>query len=147
LLAEVTGGMKSNMTFLAPLLAAIVVGLASMITAILGKLQLMISSGDLSGTEMVGGMGIDTITKMFNVVKMIPPYWLQIVVGIYLIEIIFILTKTLVTIEAGEDKLSEKYEISKMLSMGMTLYVITALIAIVALAALAAVAVSGIVPG
>lgn len=146
LLAEITSGMKSNMTFLAPLLAAIVVGLASMITMILGRLQLMLTSGQLGADQMIAGLGsLDTITEMFNVVKMIPPYWLQVIVGVYIIEIIFILTQTLVTIESGEDRLSEKAEISKMLTTGMTLYTVAALIAIVALAALAAVAVSGIV--
>jgi len=146
LLAEITSGMKSNMTFLAPLLAAIVVGLASMITMILGRLQLMIASGEISTETTLAGFGnIGTIEKMFPVAKMIPPYWLQIIVGIYIIEIIFILTQTLVTIESGEDRLREKSEISKMLMMGITLYTIAAFIAIVALGALAAVAVSGIV--
>lgn len=145
LLAEITSGMKSNMTFLAPLLAAIVVGLASMITLILGRLQEMISGGGLTGSELLGGLSIGSITSIFNVVKMIPPYWLQIIVGIYIIEIIFILTITLVTIESGEDRLSEKSEISKMLMTGMTLYTIAAFIAIIALAILAGVAVSGIV--
>ncbi|MEM4215146.1 MAG: hypothetical protein QW484_02160 [Candidatus Pacearchaeota archaeon] len=146
LLAEITSGMKSNMTFLAPLLAAIVVGLASMITIILGTLQLMIESGELSAEQTIAGFGnVGMITSMFNVVKMIPPYWLQIIVGIYLIEIIFILTQTLVTIESGEDRLSEKYQISKMLMTGITLYVIAAFMAIIALGALAAVAISGII--
>ncbi|MCX8193800.1 MAG: hypothetical protein N3G19_00320 [Candidatus Pacearchaeota archaeon] len=146
LLVEITSGMKSNMTFLAPLLAAIVIGLASMITMILGTLQMMIETGQLSAEQSMAGFGnVGMITQMFNVVKMIPPYWLQIIVGIYLIEIIFILTQTLVTIESGEDRLSEKYQISKMLMSGMTLYVITAFVAIIALGALAAVAISGIV--
>ena len=38
---------------------------------------------------------------------MIPPYFLQIAIGIYLIEVIFILTGTLVTIDSGEDKLEK----------------------------------------
>jgi hypothetical protein len=76
---------------------------------------------------------------------MIPPYWLQVAIGIYIIEIIFVLTITLVTIENGEDRLGEKYEISKTLSAGVMLYFITALIAIIALAVLASVAISGIV--
>jgi len=146
LLADITSGMKSNMTFLAPILAAIVVGLSSMITLILGRLQLMIEAGQLSTEQSLSGFGnVGMITEMFNVVKMIPPYWLQIIVGIYIIEIIFILTKTLVAIESGEDRLGEKNEISKMLMTGMTLYTIAAFISIAALAALAAVAVSGIV--
>lgn len=145
LLAEITSGMKSNMTFLAPLLAAIVVGLASMITLILSRLEFLIQMNELPAEASFGGLGIGQITQMFNVAKMIPPYWLQIIVGIYIIEIIFILTQTLVTIEAGEDRLGEKAQISKMLMTGMTLYTVAAFIAIIALAALAIVAVSGIV--
>lgn len=145
LLAEITSGMKSNMTFLAPLLAAIVIGLASMITLILSRLQLMISLGEISPDANIGGLGLSQITQMFNVVKMIPPYWLQIIVGVYIIEIIFILTTTLVTIESGEDRLNEKSETSNMLMTGITLYTVAAFLAILALAALAAVAVSGII--
>lgn len=146
LLAEITSGMKSNMGFLAPILAAIVIGLASMITMILGRLQLMLAVGEISSETTLAGFGnLGAIDKMFPIVKMIPPYWLQIIVGIYLIEIIFILTQTLVTIESGEDRLKEKAEISKMLMTGITLYTIATLISIIALTALAAVAVSGIV--
>ncbi len=144
LLADIISGMKSNMTFLAPLLSAIVVGLASMITSILGRLEMMITAGELTGTEAIGGMGLNQITQMFNIVKMIPPYWLQIIVGIYIIEIIFILTGTLTTIESGEDRLGEKAEIGKMLMTGMLLYTVAAFIAIIALALLATVAVGGI---
>ena len=145
LLAEITSGMRSNMTFLAPLLAAIVVGLASMITLILSRLQLLLQIGAMPEEVSFAGMGITQIVEMFNVTKMIPPYWLQIIIGIYLIEIIFILTQTLVTIEFGEDRLSEKAEIAKMLTAGITLYIVAALVAIIALATLAIVAVSGII--
>ncbi|MCL6500491.1 MAG: hypothetical protein K6T16_00455 [Candidatus Pacearchaeota archaeon] len=146
LLADVTSGMKSNMSFLAPILAAIVVGLASMITMILGRLDALISSGQLTGQEEVmGGATVGVISDMFKIVNIIPPYWLQIIVGVYIIEIIFILTTTLVTIESGEDRLGEKAEKSKMLITGITLYTIAAFLSIVALAALAVIAISGIV--
>ncbi|MEM4703132.1 MAG: hypothetical protein QXP53_01470 [Candidatus Pacearchaeota archaeon] len=145
LLADITSSMKSNMTFLAPLLSAVVVGLATMITLILSKLQFLIASGELSATQDLGGFGsVGAITSMFNVVKMIPPYWIQIIVGIYLIEIVMILTSTLVTIENGEDRLGEKYESSKNLLTGMTLYFFTALIATALLGALAIIAVGSI---
>jgi Flp pilus assembly protein TadB len=145
LLAEITSSMKSNMTFLAPLLSAIIVGLASMITSILGKLKLMLETGAMQSGSSIGGLGsVSTIVEMFDINKMIPPYWLQVAVGIYIVEVIFILTMTLITIESGEDRLGEKYEISKNLQTGMTLYFITALVAIIALAALAGVAISGI---
>lgn len=145
LLADIVSSMKSNMTFLAPLLAAVVTGLATMITLILSKLQFLVESGELSATQELAGFGsVGTITTMFNVVKMIPPYWLQIIIGIYLIEIIIILTATLVTIESGEDRLGEKYESSKNLLTGITLYFFTALIATILLGALAIIAVGSI---
>ncbi len=141
LLAEVVSDMKSNMTFLAPLLAGIVIGLASMIASILVKLRVMFDLGEASE---VAGMGIPTLTSLFDYTKMIPPYFLQIAIGMYLIEIIFILTTTLVVVDSGEDKLKKKYDISKNLSRGISLYILVGLIAIIALSILAGVAVGGL---
>ena len=143
LLADVASDMKSNMTFLAPLLAGIVVGLGSMITLILSKLTSIISAG--TGADAAAGLGnIQNITELFKVEAMIPPYFLQIVIGIYIVEIIFILTKALTTVDSGNDELKETHEISKNLLQGGLLYVVVALIAIVALSLLAVVALSGL---
>jgi hypoxanthine-guanine phosphoribosyltransferase len=51
LLAEIISDMKSNMTFLAPLLSGIVVALSSMIISILNKLNIteMLSGGEATG--------------------------------------------------------------------------------------------------
>ncbi len=145
LLADITTSMKSNMTFLAPVLAAIVVGLASMITTILNHLQNMIALGQLTETQqLIGGFTAQQILQLFNVSTMIPPYFLQIIVGLYLIEIIFILSQTLVTIENGVDKLAERYEIARNLRFAILLYTFTALISIIALTLLASVAVGGL---
>jgi hypothetical protein len=144
LLAEIISDMKSNMTFLAPLLAGIVVGLAGMITLILNKLQSIMALGDVGGAGINLG-NISNITSVFDITKMVSPYFLQIAIGIYIIEIIFILTNTLVTVDTGEDKLKRKYDLSKNLRFGVLLYVATALIAIIALTILAAVALSGMV--
>ena len=128
MLAEIISDMKSNMTFLAPLLSGIVVGLAVMITSILNKLNLT----NLSGGEVgIGNLG--NILNIFDLTKMIPPYFLQIIIGIYIIQIIFILTGTLVTIDSGEDKLERTSKIGKNLKKGIVLYFITALLATLAL--------------
>ena len=140
LLAEVVSDMKSNMTFLAPLLAGIVVGLSAMITLILNRLQGFqeaVGNQD-SGVSGLGTVG--TITQIFDVTKMIPPYFIQVTIGIYLIEIIFILTAALVTVDSGKDILKEKYDISRYLKTGISLYLLTALASIIALTLLAAIA-------
>ena len=55
---------------------------------------------------------------------MIPPYYLQLAIGIYLVEITFILTGTLVTIDSGEDKLEKASSTGKNLSRGIVLYIL-----------------------
>ncbi len=139
LLAETISSMKSNMTFLAPLLSGIVVGLAAMITSILNQLNL----AQLEGSAELGGVG--NLTEIFNLTEVIPPYYLQIAIGIYLIQIIFILTGTLVTIDSGEDKLQRTNKIAGNLSKGIGLFFITALISTFILFVLSAVVLGGLI--
>jgi len=141
MLAEVISDMKSNMTFLAPLLSGVVVGLAAMITTILNKLNL----SELGGSEALGIGNLDKILTIFELTKMIPPYYLQIAIGIYLIEIIFILTGTLVAIDSGEDKLEKTNKTGKNLLRGMLLYFVTAVAATLALFILTSIVLSGLV--
>ena len=141
MLAEIASDMKSNMTFLAPLLSGIVVGLAAMITAILSKLGNLGDAGDLGVT----GLGnFKDIMGIFEYKDMIPPYFLQIIVGIYLIEIVFILTSTLVTVDSGEDKLEKTNKTGKNLKQGIGLYFLVALLSTVVLFILSSVVLKGL---
>ena len=132
MLAEIVSDMKSNMSFLAPLLSGVVVGLAAMITGILTKLDGLDLAGE--GASALGGLSsLVGPDKIFNVTNMIPPYFLQIIIGIYLIQMVFILTKTLVVIDSGEDKLQATNKTGKNLRKGILLYFVTAVFAILAL--------------
>ena len=133
LLAEVISEMKSNMTFLAPLLLGIVVGLSAMITSILSRLDIIKAAGEGAAAQL-GGIG--DFLGIFDVITMIPPYFLQIAVGIYLIEVIFILTSALVSIDSGEDKLEKMNKTGKNLRRGMVLYFLVALVATIILFAI-----------
>jgi Flp pilus assembly protein TadB len=142
LLAEIISDMKSNMTFLAPLLSGIVVGLAAMITAILGMLNLNSLSSSTGGAANLG-----TLTNLLNIFQyqyMIPPYFLQIAVGLYLVEITFILTSTLVTIDSGEDRLELINKTGQNLKRGMSLYFIVALLSVIALSILSSVVIGNL---
>lgn len=143
LLADVISDMRSNMTFLAPLLAGIVVGLGAMITLILSKLSSILATATAGGEA--GGLGaLGGIVDIFNVESMIPPYFLQICVGLYIIEIVFILTKALVTVDAGEDKLRETHEIAGNLVSAGLLYFIVTLVSVALLSVIAAIALSNL---
>ena len=141
MLADIISDMKSNMTFLAPLLAGIIDGLSGMISTILGSLGGMLEGLDSSdvGVSTIGGL-----FGIFDPVLIIPTYWVQVVIGLYLIQIVFILTSTLVTIKSGRDPLETVSETGKNLKFTMTLYLIIALVSIVLLSLVGAIALSGI---
>ncbi len=141
LLADIISDMKSNMTFLAPLLSGIIVGLAGMIALILGTLAGLFENVDLSAA---GAGDIQSLLGIFDVTTMVPTYFLSIIIGFYLIEIIFILTSTLTTVKAGRDELYRVNQTAKNLIFAFLLYFVVALIAIVALGLIAAVALSGL---
>ncbi len=140
LLAEIVSDMKSNMTFLAPLLAGIVVGLSAMITLILNKLQALQVAAGAESESLAGFDNLQNIISIFDVTTMIPPYFLQLAVSIYIIEIVFILTKALVTVDAGKDPLREKYDLARNLRTGIFLYLATAFVTILTLSILASIA-------
>jgi hypothetical protein len=140
MLAQIISDMKSNMTFLAPLLSGAVVGLAAMIISILNKLNL----AELSNAGQTGLGNLESILSIFDLTKMIPPYYLQIAIGIYLIEVIFILTGTLVAIDSGEDKLEKMNRSGKNFMKGVMFYLVTSFVATIALFVLTSVVLGNI---
>jgi hypothetical protein len=143
LLAEVISDMRSNMVFLAPLLSGIVVGLSAMITFILNRLDFVFNS--LTETGGAGGFAnLDQFLDLFTIHNMIPPYFMQIAIGIYIIQVIFILTNVLVTINSGEDRLKRTHEVGKNLMRGVGIYFVITMISVIVLSILAAISLAGI---
>ncbi|MBT3720166.1 hypothetical protein HN789_03515 [archaeon] len=122
LMAEITSSMKSQISFLAPLISGIVIGLTSMITTIINKLSTQL--GTFSETSAGGDGGTmapnSEILNMFS--DSIPTFYFQIVVGIYVVQITYILTTMLNTIETGYDPLNEKHMLGLYLKKSGMLY-------------------------
>ncbi|MFP4403115.1 MAG: hypothetical protein ACLFPJ_02080 [Candidatus Woesearchaeota archaeon] len=123
LLSDVISSMKSLNSFLAPIISAIVIGIASMITNVLGKISFALAT---QGAEVEGMAGMD---GFFGIG--IPTYFFQISVGLYVVAVIYILTIILSGVENGSDKLKEEYLIGKNLVNGTLLYCMLALTCIV----------------
>ncbi len=119
LLAEVISSMKSQISFMTPVIAGIVVGITSMISNILGKLGPMLSMQQAS-VGAVGGAG-QLPMDLFGLG--IPSYFFQAIVGIYVVQITYILTILANGIENGADTLNEKYLIGKNMVYSTLLYV------------------------
>ncbi len=103
ILSDIIAGIKSQINFLTPVIAGIVIGITSMITNILGKLSSQIKTVSAEGA----GAQAASLANLFGLG--IPTYYFQIVVGIYVVEIIYILTIIANGIENGKDPMNEKY--------------------------------------
>jgi len=128
LLADVVSSMKGQISFMTPLIAGVVVGLGSMMTNLIGRITGQLGQGLQGGENAAFGINVGQITGMFPIDRMMPPYFFQIVVGLYVIEVIVILTILSNSIDNGFDKLNEQYSIGKNLYIGLSLYFIIALL-------------------
>jgi Flp pilus assembly protein TadB len=127
LMAEIISDMKSQISFLAPAIAGIVIGITSMITTILGALGSQISKLSADGTGQTAQ--VSTIAQLFG--DSIPTYYFQIVVGIYVVQIIYILTVISNSIENGADKLGERYAVGNNVIRSTILYCTISLIVMI----------------
>ncbi len=118
LMADIVSSMTSQIKFLTPAIAGVVIGITSMTTTILGKLSGQLQRS-VSGLE--GGAGVPTgFIGLFG--EGLPTYHFQIIVGIYVIQITYILTIMANGVLNGEDKLNERYELGKNLIRSTVLY-------------------------
>ncbi len=121
LMADVISSMKSQIKFLTPAIAGVVIGITSMITSILGKLSIQLEQV----TSSVGGgesaAAPTGILGLFG--EGVPTYYFQIIVGIYVVQITYILTVIANGVENGSDKLSERYQLGNNLIKSTLLYI------------------------
>ena len=133
LMADVISSMKSQVRFLTPAIAGIVIGITSMITQILGSLAMRLA--DLSKEAGEASVQGSSILGLFG--TGIPTYYFQIVVGLYVVQITFILSVLINGIENGSDKLSERYIIGNNLLKTTVTYVLISLIVTILFTAVA----------
>lgn len=127
LLSDIISSMKSQISFMTPAISGIVVGITSMITFILINLGKQITElGEQAAAA--GGSGVPAIAGFFGNTDPIPTYFFQIIVGIYVVQIVYILTVLSNGIENGADKLMEDYLFGQNLVKSTILYSILVVI-------------------
>jgi hypothetical protein len=148
LMADTISSLQSQISFLSPAIAGIVVGITSMITTILGQLSdtlkglgQNVDSG-VSGAAATGG-GLGGLAPDFFGIG-IPTFYFQVIVGIYVVQIIYLMTILVNGIQNGSDKLSERYMIGTNLRTSTILYVIISLIVMVIFNFIAGMVLSGV---
>jgi len=116
LLAEIISSIKMQTSFMAPFISAIVVALQAMTISILASLASVINNLNFED-ENIAMLGF--VTSMLE--GGTPPSIFQLVVGLYLFEVTYILTFLYIGIQFGFDETKEKYELSKnYLKVGIT---------------------------
>ncbi len=126
LMSDVVSDMKSQINFLTPAIAGIVIGITSMITTIIGKLTKTLSSVSASSSSAGGAAGI---VNMFS--DGIPTYYFQVIVGVYVVQVLYILSVLANGIENGADQLNEEKMIGDNVIKSTIMYSIIALIVMV----------------
>jgi hypothetical protein len=118
LMADIISNMKSQISFLTPAISGIVVGITSMISQIIGSLGERLS--ELGGVDApVAGGGL---LEMFGGGG-IPTYFFQAIVGLYVVQITYILSIMINGIQNGTDKIGEKDVVGNGLVNSTLLYV------------------------
>ena len=120
-MADIISSMNSQIKFLTPAIAGVVIGITSMTTTILGKLSSQLKSTTNLGEGAEAGAPTSVLEIFGNG---IPTYQFQIVVGIYVVQITYILTVLANGIENGPDKLNERYQLGQNLIKATMLYCI-----------------------
>ncbi|NQU78350.1 hypothetical protein HQ545_01135 [Candidatus Woesearchaeota archaeon] len=127
LMADTISSMKSQIKFLTPVISGIVIGITSMVTTILGKLggQLQTLQAETSAASAGAGGAAAGLTTLFG--DGMPTFYFQIIVGFYVVQIVYILTLLVNGIENGFDKLSEEYEVGTNMTRSTILYCLLSL--------------------
>lgn len=138
LLADTVSSMSSQVKIFIPVISGIVVGLAALTTNILLNLGEQLQAiSNVEGPEqasIVGGGLLD----IFQINAMIPNPLFQFIVGIYVIELIWLLSFMLAGIIYGHDEIEKKWLLAQNFIMATVFYVIITAVTVLLFTALAA---------
>ncbi len=122
LLAETVSSMKFQAYFLTPMITGLIVSMADIIVKVLSTLGCYLESMVTGEMDMFGN-----ITNLFSSGTPISPEVFQLIVGVYLIEVIIILGIFTTKISEGENRISQWYNVGKMLAIGIVIYSLVAM--------------------
>jgi len=126
LMGEVISSMKSQINFLTPIIAGVVIGITAMISTIINRLTGVLNqvSAAGEGAAVASGQGGALLSILS---EGIPTYYFQIIVGLYVVQIVFILTTLVNGIESGIDPVNQRYLLGRNMLKSVTLYLGVAL--------------------
>ncbi|MBI2674828.1 MAG: hypothetical protein HYX24_00080 [Candidatus Aenigmarchaeota archaeon] len=127
LLDETVSSMRFQAYLLTPVVSGLIVAMAEIIILVLGQLGGYMDSLKLA--NQASGLGsFSSFQDLFGQPKISPEVF-QLIIGTYLIQVIFILASFITKITYGENRPMERYLAGKMLLVGVFIYFIVSLTA------------------
>ncbi|MCK4714248.1 MAG: hypothetical protein KAT35_01630, partial [Candidatus Aenigmarchaeota archaeon] len=124
ILSETVSSMKFQAYFLTPMITGLIVAMSSVIVLVLGKLGNMLDDMDMG--SVMGTTG--DFASAFNMKAGTSPEVFQLIIGVYLIQVVIILGIFLTRIGEGDNKTSQWYSVGTMLAVSVTIYFLVALV-------------------
>ncbi len=129
LLADTVSDMDMQAKFYASIIAGIVVSLSILITNVLLSLSNQLEMLTETSTSEVTGIAFGAgLTTFFSVEEIIAPPVFQIIIGLYVIQIVILLSYLLSGVKYGFEDIERKYLTAKNLFYAVALYTVLTLI-------------------
>lgn len=130
LLEDIASEMNMQALILAPMSAGIVVGLTAMVLRLIKLLGAYIQRFQLQfqGYGPLGDIGGGLFNNFITIKNIFPIQDFQLIVGIYLVEVVAMISIFMSIISNGDDKLMRNYNLGKLLLYGMLIYSVILLV-------------------
>lgn len=123
ILSETVSSMKFQAYMLTPIITGLIVSMSEIITKVF-----LILAQKLNPDQFGGDTTLPSSADLFNIETAMSPNMFQLIVGIYLIEVVIILALFLTKISHGDNKILKWTNAGKMLIVGVVMYLIVAMI-------------------
>jgi hypothetical protein len=123
MLFTLTSTLRSTVAVFAPLIGGVTLAITKLISNILGGLSEKIPAGDISDSTGV----ISSISDSFTIENIRPEYFV-LVIGIYIIELVFLLVRFTNGIDEGDDKSMYMYSLGRVMPISIFVFSITVII-------------------
>lgn len=124
MLEDVSSTMDMQSLILAPLSSGIVVSMSALVIRLLTVLKVAVDKiqNSLSGYGPVGAAGGGVVISIINLNNIISIYGFQLIVGIYLIEVVAMVSIFTSIIDYGDESVMKKYKLGKILALAVVIY-------------------------
>jgi hypothetical protein len=116
--------MEMQAVLLSPIASGIVVSLTSVVMKLLSKFGTLLDKfmSGMGEGGVFGAAGSKAFESLININDMMSPSIFQLIVGIYMIEVVGMLAIFLTVIRYGEDNVIKKYNLGKKLLIASLIY-------------------------